>query len=52
MEVRYAASPKMVETMDSEALRNQFLVQNLFHADQLRWIYQSAPHISVVHAEI
>lgn len=38
-EVRYAASPKEVQGFNTEELRNEFLVQNLLEADQLKLVY-------------
>lgn len=38
-EVRYAASPREVKQMDTQELRDEFLVQNLFKADQISHVY-------------
>jgi 4-deoxy-L-threo-5-hexosulose-uronate ketol-isomerase len=36
---RYAASPKEVKTMDTQALRNEFLVNNIFSDNVINWTY-------------
>lgn len=36
-ESRYASSPNEVKTMNTEQLRQNFLIENLFVADQFRW---------------
>jgi 4-deoxy-L-threo-5-hexosulose-uronate ketol-isomerase len=38
-EVRYAASTREVKTMDTNALRNEFLVQNLMVENGVNWVY-------------
>ncbi|TNJ42521.1 5-dehydro-4-deoxy-D-glucuronate isomerase [Tamlana fucoidanivorans] len=38
-EVRYAASTREVKTMDTKALRDEFLVQNLMTKDGIKWVY-------------
>ena len=38
-EVRYAASPREVKQMDTQALRNEFLIKNLFETDKLNHVY-------------
>lgn len=38
-EVRYAASPREVKTMDTNSLREEFLVKNLFIKDEIRLTY-------------
>lgn len=38
-EVRYAASPREVKTMDTQELRDEFLIQNLFKKDTLSYVY-------------
>lgn len=38
-EVRYAASPREVKTMDTNALREEFLVTNLFKDNEINLVY-------------
>lgn len=38
-EVRYAASPKEVQGLNTQELRDEFLVKNLLEADQLKLVY-------------
>ncbi|MEW4923849.1 5-dehydro-4-deoxy-D-glucuronate isomerase [Algibacter sp. 2305UL17-15] len=38
-EVRYAASPREVKKMDTQELRDEFLVQNIFENDKLNFVY-------------
>lgn len=38
-EVRYAASTREVKTMDTNALRSEFLVQNLMVENGVNWVY-------------
>ncbi|GAA3610706.1 5-dehydro-4-deoxy-D-glucuronate isomerase [Flavivirga amylovorans] len=38
-EVRYASSPEAVKQYDTEALRNEFLVENVMTKDTLKWVY-------------
>ena len=38
-EVRYAASPKEVQGFNTQELRDEFLVQNLLEANQLKLVY-------------
>lgn len=38
-EVRYAASPREVKTMDTKGLRDEFLVQDLLTADKVKLVY-------------
>lgn len=38
-EVRYASSPEAVKKYDTQALRDEFLVQNLMTEDELNWVY-------------
>ncbi len=38
-EVRYSSSPKEVKGMDTAELRENFLIQNLFEADQVKLTY-------------
>ncbi|GAA4449922.1 5-dehydro-4-deoxy-D-glucuronate isomerase [Nibrella saemangeumensis] len=37
-ESRYATSPNEVQQMDTDTLRRNFLIDNLFIADQTRWV--------------
>lgn len=37
-ESRYASSPNEVKQMDTETLRKNFLIENLFAADQCSWV--------------
>lgn len=36
---RYAVSPKETKTMDTEVLRKNFLIENLFEENSINWIY-------------
>ncbi len=38
-EVRYASSPEAVKQYDTEALRDEFLVENVMTQDALKWVY-------------
>ncbi|MEM9649950.1 MAG: 5-dehydro-4-deoxy-D-glucuronate isomerase, partial [Bacteroidota bacterium] len=38
-QVRYAASPREVRNMDTEELRNEFLIQNIFLQDKISLVY-------------
>ena len=38
-EVRYAASPREVKSMDTKELRNEFLVENVMVQDDIHWVY-------------
>ncbi|MGC6429874.1 MAG: 5-dehydro-4-deoxy-D-glucuronate isomerase [Jejuia sp.] len=38
-EVRYAASPREVKRMDTQQLRDEFLVQSIFEVDKLNFVY-------------
>ncbi|MFS4455954.1 5-dehydro-4-deoxy-D-glucuronate isomerase [Maribacter sp. 2304DJ31-5] len=38
-EVRYAASPKETKKLDTQELRNEFLVQDLMQKDKVKWVY-------------
>ncbi len=38
-EVRYAASPREVMKMNTQELRDEFLVQNLFREDKISYVY-------------
>ncbi len=38
-EVRYASSPEAVKHYDTQALRNEFLVENVMKIDHLKWVY-------------
>ncbi len=38
-EVRYAASPREVKCMDTQQLRDEFLVQSIFEIDKLNFVY-------------
>lgn len=38
-EVRYAASPREVKHMDTQQLRDEFLIQNIFKQDKISYIY-------------
>ena len=37
--VRYAANPREVKKMDTEELRNEFLIENVMSEDQINWTY-------------
>jgi len=38
-EVRYAASPREVKTLNTEELRNEFLIQNILQKDKISLVY-------------
>jgi len=38
-EVRYASSPEAVKQYDTEALRNEFLVESVMKEDEIKWVY-------------
>ncbi|MEP1487635.1 MAG: 5-dehydro-4-deoxy-D-glucuronate isomerase [Algibacter sp.] len=38
-EVRYAASPREVKTMDTQQLRDEFLIEKLLEADKINLVY-------------
>lgn len=37
--IRYASSPEAVKKYDTQQLRDEFLIQNLFYTDALNWVY-------------
>ncbi len=39
MDTRYSCSPNELKTMDTAALRNEFLIQDLFKTDELTFVY-------------
>ena len=45
MEVRQGANARDVKGYDTERLRNDFLIQNLFPADDFKLVYLSLIHI-------
>ncbi len=38
-ETRYASSPKAVKLYDTQQLRDEFLIADLFQKDQIHWVY-------------
>ncbi|TWO32093.1 5-dehydro-4-deoxy-D-glucuronate isomerase [Seonamhaeicola sediminis] len=38
-EVRYAASPREVKRMDTQELRDEFLIENVMTVDGINWVY-------------
>ncbi len=38
-EVRYASSPREVKKLNTEELRNEFLIQNLLNSGELKTVY-------------
>ncbi|RED50411.1 5-dehydro-4-deoxy-D-glucuronate isomerase [Seonamhaeicola aphaedonensis] len=38
-EVRYAASPREVKKMDTQELRNEFLIEDVMTVDGINWVY-------------
>jgi len=38
-ETRYASSPKAVKQYDTQQLRDEFLVENLFEDNHIKWVY-------------
>ena len=47
MELRTAAGPKDVKTYDTTRLRDEFLIQNLFNDDDIKYIYSHIDRIIV-----
>jgi len=45
MELRTASGPKDVKTYDTTRLRDEFLIQNLFNADDIKYIYSHIDRI-------
>ena len=39
IEVRYAASPREVKDMDTNKLRNDFLISDIFDNNIIKWVY-------------
>ncbi len=37
--MRYASSPEAVKNYDTKQLRDEFLIQNLFSQDEIKWVY-------------
>ncbi|AUS04350.1 5-dehydro-4-deoxy-D-glucuronate isomerase [Pseudotamlana carrageenivorans] len=38
-DMRYASSPEAVKKYDTQQLRDEFLIQNLFSQDDIKWVY-------------
>lgn len=38
-ETRYASSPKAVKQYDTQQLRDEFLIEDLFQKDKIKWVY-------------
>ena len=47
MELRTASGPKDVKTYDTTRLRDEFLIQDLFNADDIKYIYSHIDRIIV-----
>lgn len=45
MEIRYASSPEAVKHYDTEQLRKEFLIQDLFRADEVKLVYSHIDRI-------
>jgi 4-deoxy-L-threo-5-hexosulose-uronate ketol-isomerase len=45
MEIRYAVHPEQMKTMDTQKMRENFLVENLFAADRLNMVYSHIDRI-------
>lgn len=45
MEVRFATSPECMKTMDTQALRREFLMEDLFKADEVKMVYSHIDRI-------
>ena len=45
MEVRFASSPEYVKAMDTQALRREFLIEDLFRADEVKMVYSHIDRI-------
>ncbi len=39
MDIRYSCSPNEIKLMDTKALRDEFLIDNLFEVDNLKFVY-------------
>jgi len=38
-ETRYASNPKAVKELDTQQLREEFLIEDLFQDDKIKWVY-------------
>ncbi len=47
MEIRYAVHPDQMKTMDTEKIRQSFLLDNIFERDQLKMVYSHIDRIIV-----
>lgn len=47
MEVRFGANPNDVKTYDTERLRHDFLIQDLFVADEIKMVYSQIDRIII-----
>lgn len=47
MDIRYAVHPEQMKTLDTQKMREQFLVENLFSADRLNMVYSHIDRIIV-----
>lgn len=45
MEVRFASSPECMKAMDTQALRREFLIEDLFRADEVKMVYSHIDRI-------
>lgn len=45
MEVRFASSPECVKAMDTQALRREFLIEDLFRVDEVKMVYSHIDRI-------
>ena len=47
MDIRYAVHPEQMKTLDTQKMREQFLVENLFARDRLNMVYSHIDRIIV-----
>ena len=47
MDIRYAVHPEQMKTLDTQKIREQFLVENLFARDRLNMVYSYIDRIIV-----
>lgn len=47
MEVRFASSPQQMKTMDTQALRREYLIEDLFLPDEVKLVYSHIDRIIV-----
>lgn len=45
MDIRYAVHPEQMKTLDTQKMREQFLLENLFVRDRLNMVYSHIDRI-------